>query len=346
MLRHPFPILHDHIFIPAPERMLPPDLDHLVLPVTWGEDTGNAVPEDLPGEKEDLFNGRESCDLLFEVYREGIVHCGDRPAGRDELPLPPEEPRGHQLRDPVDVNCRILQGNTGFGSTEVGIGRDPVHHTLHPGAPDHVHGLYRTGHADRGNGPVKTEAERDRPLEGDVYIERDRGERNLLETSRHSREGRTPAEGAGPDAHDILHAEVLPDPVRRVIGVVDQERSAPDIRIPETADEDRGGTALVAGGWSCHRCCLGMEPADNRAAGKAAQAFSLALSAPHHSRTTSTRPRCTRTFPLDTREREAARVRDRRIMGRGAPWPSRPCSPVPGTRHASPRHTGPRIQDI
>ena len=77
-------------------------------------------------------------------------------------------------------------------------------------------------------------------LKGDVHIERGRGERDLLQASRNGREGGSPAEGPGPDAHDILHPEVLPDPVRRVVRVVDQQGAAPDIGYPKLPMKTEG----------------------------------------------------------------------------------------------------------
>jgi hypothetical protein len=50
----------------------------------------------------------------------------------------------------------------------------------------------------------------------------------------------------GTDAHDIVNRKVAVEPVRGIVGIVDEERAAPDIGIPETPDENRGGTSLVA----------------------------------------------------------------------------------------------------
>ena len=93
-------------------------------------------------------------------------------------------------------------------------------------------------------------------------------------------QSRIPPDRTCTDADNIFHPEISVDPVGRIIEIIDQKGSALHIGITVTADKDRRGTALVikAGLY----CELGMEAAHDRAAGKTAQTFSLALGALHH----------------------------------------------------------------
>ena len=90
----------------------------------------------------------------------------------------------------------------------------------------------------------------------------------------------------GADPHDLLHPEIVPDPVRGIVGVVDEERPAPYIGIAETPDEDGRGTALVAACRFCRN--LRMKAAHNGAAGKTAHPFSLTFGTLHHGDTSRT----------------------------------------------------------
>jgi hypothetical protein len=49
---------------------------------------------------------------------------------------------------------------------------------------------------------------------------------------------RIPADGPGTDADDLFHPEVVSKPVRGVITVIDEQRSALHIRIVITPYED------------------------------------------------------------------------------------------------------------
>ena len=69
MLRHPFPVLHDHLVVSRPERLLPPDLDHLVLPVARNKDTCYTVPVDSPKKRRISSTGGNRAISFFSLRR-------------------------------------------------------------------------------------------------------------------------------------------------------------------------------------------------------------------------------------------------------------------------------------
>ncbi len=163
--------------------MPPPDLDHLVLPVTGEEYADNPVAKDLCGKETDLFNRRIPCDLFFELGGQGIVNGGNCPAGRYEFPAPAQQPCRHQARDPVHVYCGFFQGNNGLVRPDISIRCDPVNDPFNPCIAPDLQCFYRAGEPDRGNRSIEIQAERDRFLKRNIHIDWSRGERDFLQVA-------------------------------------------------------------------------------------------------------------------------------------------------------------------